>query len=610
MNLGKRPQLRGLDGLRALAIAGVTAFHMVPDMLPGGYMGVVLFFVLTGFLLSYTSFNAWRDGRFGMLSYYGKRVRRIYPELLIMLLSSIGVLYWLVPNAVAAVRPEVLSILLGYNNWWQIGQSMDYFTRLLNASPFAHLWFLGVELQYYLLWPVLFAVVVAFWEILGRRWAIGLLFLLAAGTSGLMPWLYQQGGDITRLYYGTDTRICALLWGAGLGLAVAANGPLSSFGGRVPAGSSWGKYLLSAVALVATVVVYCRLDGGNPLVYQGGMLAMTFVFMLLMKLATDDRLLVGAWLDNGVCKWLGQHSYGIFLWQYPVIYLSEQFGYTSEVWHYGLQLLAIFLLTLWGERLAAFLRRPHFFACGSGVQAARVMVLACLSLAGMFFMGSGCYGIAMSADARANIQQELAQRLAHEAEQLDQVQDKPVEEPPAAADPAAESVVKKAVNLNGIACIGDSVMLGAGSELRAALPDCQIDAEVSRYVSGGADVAQAWVAQGKIGDIVVIALGTNGPIAGGERYEVQTKRLLDALGPQRHIFWVNTYAPHLKWQNTNNAYLAELVKAHPNVTIVDWCSAASQHPEWLVEDGVHPNNEGARAFAQLVKATIVQTLEK
>ena len=602
MNLGKRPHLRGLDGLRALAIAGVTAFHMVPDMLPGGYMGVVLFFVLTGFLLSYTSFNIWQDGRFEVLSYYKKRLKRIYPELLIMLLTSIGVLYWLVPNAVAAVRPEVLSVVFGYNNWWQIGQSMDYFTRMLNASPFAHLWFLGVELQYYLLWPLLFGFGVVLWENLGRRWALGLFVLLALGSSGLMPWLYQQGGDITRLYYGTDTRVFALLWGASLGLAVVDFGWQSKLGVGTASWTLAAKYLLAAGALAVTVGAYFLLDGGNPLVYQGGMLAMTLLFLLLLKLAVDESLRVGSLLDNGLCKWLGRHSYGIFLWQYPVIYVSEQFGYMGRPEYYMGQLTIIFLLTIWGEQLAEFLQHPHFAGGAFKVQWLRVTAMLCLSLAGLFFMGSGCYGIAMSANERASVQQELEARLAKEAEQLAQ---QPAGQPVPEPEP-----VKKEVNLNGIACIGDSVMLGAGSQLRAQLPDCQIDAEVSRYVSGGADVVQAWEAQGRIGDIVVISLGTNGPIAGGNRYEVHTKRLLDTLGPKRHIFWVNTYAPHLKWQKTNNDYLQELVKTHPNLTIVDWCSAASQHPEWLVEDGVHPNNEGTRAFAQLVKDTIVRTMEK
>ena len=143
-SLGRQNHIAGLDALRALAIVGVTLFHMFPDSVKGGYLGVSLFFVLTGFLLAFTSVRSWENGSFHVLRYYGKRIKRIYPSLLIMMLTTIGIFHFLVPDVIAASRPEVESVLLGYNNWWQIEQNADYFTRMANASPFTHLWFLGI----------------------------------------------------------------------------------------------------------------------------------------------------------------------------------------------------------------------------------------------------------------------------------------------------------------------------------------------------------------------------------------------------------------------------------------------------------------------------------
>ncbi|TCS81407.1 hypothetical protein [Pectinatus cerevisiiphilus] len=151
-------------------------------------------------------------------------------------------------------------------------------------------------------------------------------------------------------------------------------------------------------------------------------------------------------------------------------------------------------------------------------------------------------------------------------------------------------------------------MLGSAKEIRQVLPACYIDAEVSRYVGGALDVAKDLDAQGKLGNIVVIALGTNGPIAGQERYEVQTRELLAYLGNERHIFWVNVYCPNLTWQNTNNEYLENMAKEHSNVTIVDWYSLISNHPEWLVNDHIHPNDEGTVQYAKLLHDTMAQTL--
>ena len=147
-----------------------------------------------------------------------------------------------------------------------------------------------------------------------------------------------------------------------------------------------------------------------------------------------------------------------------------------------------------------------------------------------------------------------------------------------------------------------------GAHISKVLPGCIIDAEVSRYVGGGLDAAKEMAAQGRLGKNIVIALGTNGPIAGYEKYEVQTRALLEYLGPDRHIFWVNVYCPELSWQQTNNDYLVSMAKDHPNVTIVDWYGLVSKHPEWLGGDGIHPNDEGTAAYAKLIHDTMAETL--
>lgn len=137
-------RISGLDGLRTLAITGVTLFHMFPQTIRGGWLGVSLFFVLTGFLLAYTGEKGREKRSFSLLSYGWKRIKRIYPSLIIMILLTVGVYSFFAPDIIKAVRPEVLSVLLGFNNWWQIGQNADYFTRIASQSPFTHLWFLGI----------------------------------------------------------------------------------------------------------------------------------------------------------------------------------------------------------------------------------------------------------------------------------------------------------------------------------------------------------------------------------------------------------------------------------------------------------------------------------
>lgn len=597
-----RRHIDGLDVLRTLAIVGVTLFHMFPERLPGGYLGVSLFFVLTGFLLAYTSKRSWLEHRFRVKTYYMKRIKRIYPSLFIVLLTTIGVFSFVLPKAVTAIRPEFLSIVLGYNNWWQIAQNADYFTRLTNASPFTHLWFMGIEMQYYLVWPLLFALY-AFLDILaGRRAALAVLALLALGSAAVMPMMYEPDMDVTRLYYGTDTRAYALLFGAVLGLWWVDH-PRARLGKyRMLLG-----YLAWPVLVGASIAAYFLFDGQSAYVYEWGMLAMTVLFCVLLLLTADDRFFVGAALESPkLCwlGWLGKRSFGIYLWQYPVIYLFAKLGWTQLPYYAALEIAAILVLTIWSDALAHVITSRRLPAIRGRHIVTACIFLTAFTLPGLALMGFGGHAIAVSADQKVSDTSELQERLAANAAEQQAANDQ------AAAEAAEQKAAKDeaAVDLSGVACIGDSVMLGSSGELRKVLPGCIIDAEVSRYVGGGLDAAKEMAAQGRLGKNVVIALGTNGPIAGYEKYEVQTRALLEYLGPDRHIFWVNVYCPELSWQQTNNDYLVSMAKDHPNVTIVDWYGLVSKHPEWLGGDGIHPNDEGTAAYAKLIHDTMAETL--
>ncbi|WP_294521177.1 acyltransferase family protein [uncultured Anaerovibrio sp.] len=589
-------RLQGLDGLRALAIIGVTLFHMFPEQVPGGYMGVSLFFVLTGFLLAYTTGKEWMDGKFNLVRYYVKRIKRIYPSMVLMLLVSAGVFYFYAPDVIAAIRPEAESVLLGYNNWWQLEQNADYFTRIANASPFTHLWFMGIEMQYYAAWPLIFLLFAGISSIFGKKIGVVVLGVIGLITAGLMPLMYIQGVDITRLYYGTDTRVYALLLGATLGLAKAFSAEKS--GAR--SGSNAISYFAFVVFLGMTIASYMFLDGQNSITYQGGMLVMTLMFCVMLILVVDKGMVLGELLDTPLLKWIGKKSYGIFLWQYPVIFFFSHMGWNTIAYYPVLELLIILLLTIWSDAVSEtiiWLKLPYSW---QGVAKAQCAVFLMVTLVGCSIAAFGFKGVAESAAAKEDIISELQMRLQKEADELERHNQEAYE--------LAKKQQMEQVNLNGIACIGDSVMLGSANSIRKVLPGCYIDAAVSRYVGDGLEAAQLMDEQGRLGNVVIIALGTNGPIAGGERYEEQTKALLDYLGPNRQIFWVNVYAPHVKWQNTNNAYIAKMAAEHSNVHLIDWYGLISQHPEWLSKDGVHPDDAGIVQYAQLLRNRVAETL--
>lgn len=510
-----------------------------------------------------------------------------------MILLTVGVYSFFAPDIIKAVRPEVLSVLLGFNNWWQIGQNADYFTRIASQSPFTHLWFLGIEIQYYLLWPLLYGLYIGISKLLNPKAGTAFFLLAGLGAMAVMPYDFSEGMDMTRLYYGTDTRVYALLLGAALGFCISHKSLETTC-------SPLKKKILSflyGAALLVTGAGYLFLDGRLSMVYEWAMAAYTVLFLLLLAWTADPSLPMGKLMDNPLFRWIGKYSYGIFLWQYPVIFLFRYMKWEGTMPYAmeALELLLILLLSVWTELLSGLLSVPSRLFLHPRKMAIQAAAILLISLPAFPFMAYGCRGIWNSADSRAADMAEMKEQFAENEKMLEAQQTEAV---PIPEEKGAESRPA----LDHVACIGDSVMLGSAMALRDVLPDCYIDAKVSRYVGAGLDVARQMNQMGVLGNTVVVSLGTNGPLDG--QYEEETRGLLDYLGPDRHIFWVTVHCPATSWQDSNNAYLRQIARAYPNVTLVDWQGEVTKHPEWLGGDNIHPNNEGTAAYAGLIHDAI------
>lgn len=336
---GSRRRLPGLDGIRAIALIAVVAYHLYPANVKGGYLGVTLFFVLSGYLIAVTSEYDRRNRRFSPMRFYRKRLKRIWPPMILTVLVTAGILTLTAPAALVGMRREVLSILLGYNNWYQIAENSSYFTRITNQSPFTHMWSLAVEIQFYLIWPFLY---VLFRESLRRTrkaiWAwCGLLLFLAL----LMPLLYRSGQDPSRIYYGTDTRIAALLLGAAAGLGHSEQKR------RRSAGRKGALCLAFCFLCLCALWGVLHLDGQWEVTYRGGMLLFSLVFTGIVVLAADVELGIGRYLDISPLAWLGQRSYECYLWHYPIFYLFDRMGWNGSPIFVCLKLMLTLLVSCW-----------------------------------------------------------------------------------------------------------------------------------------------------------------------------------------------------------------------------------------------------------------------
>lgn len=358
-------QRNSLNALRGIGITGIFFYHLCPSFVPGGFLGVPLFFVLSGYFMFLTSERSWNNHTFHIGRYYQKRFLKIYPSLITMVLLVCCYMTLSNDQQMIGIRSEISGIFLGYNNWWQIAQHASYFSRLSNTSCFTHLWFLSMEIQFYLLWPFLFLLYkkIECNHVLSAYLHVPSKFLYhsgqeckntaSAGTTKLyygflvlaivslvrMLYLYVPGKDPSRVYYGTDTMSFCIL----IGIFVAAyqthhttcptqchaqaknanviilqnNSSTYDF----PVLSLRKLYGILALSVLLIGILFATIHGTMPFLYQGGMFLLCLFYGALILLINRYKTSLSTNPIVAAFAWLGRHSYEIYLWHYPIIIL-------------------------------------------------------------------------------------------------------------------------------------------------------------------------------------------------------------------------------------------------------------------------------------------------
>lgn len=338
----------GLDGLRAMAFLAVLGYHYLPELLPGGFLGVNIFFVLSGYLMALTSLRDFKAEGFRLARFYLHRARRIYPALIFTLGGWICLTRLIGPGLLGLERGEIRAILLGYDNLWQFGENASYFDRAGGPSPFTHAWSLAIEMQFYLVWPLLFALYV-------RARGRGRSGLLLPGTLALASFIAMERGyvpqsDPSSIYYGSHTRVWALLLGAMLGLAQGGQRRRFSGGG-----------LPGLLLILGFWALFFTASGTEELTYRLYLPLSAFLTLGLLWLLGCCPIL-GMALDYGPLGWLGKRSYELYLCHYPAYYLVSRLapgrmGGAELALALGLSLLWAAWLYRAGRALTALERR-------------------------------------------------------------------------------------------------------------------------------------------------------------------------------------------------------------------------------------------------------------
>jgi peptidoglycan/LPS O-acetylase OafA/YrhL len=590
------PTMPALDGIRALAIAGVLLYHGDILWVPGGLLGVEVFFVLSGYLITSLLLADLRvTGRIALGDFWRRRARRLLPALAVMvaLVSVAFLVGW--PEEVARIRGDVGAAATYTSNWYLIHAHRSYFESFARPSPFGHLWSLAIEEQFYLLWPL---AIWLLWARLRRPGRMAAVLGLGALGSAVALWVLLNPDDPSRVYYGTDTRASALLIGSALALVWHPfTRPRRRW--RTPA---WLLDLLALAAGGTVVWAFLRFEDLAPSTYRPGLLGVALATAALIGTAVHPNARLARVLGAGPLRALGRRSYSIYLWYWPVFVVTRP-GVDLELstgaafaWRLALTLVLAELsfrcveepirqgaLGRLARRLAAVARTP------GGRRRAGAAVLASAA-ASLLFVSS--VAVAMVKAPEAGSRPSAATAVPVPLGRLDEFGE--FDASFAAAAAAARRFRHEVV------AVGDSVMAGAATALRARLRSVPIHARVGMQVDEGIALLERLRAAGEVGRVVVIHLGDNGRFT-----DAQFERIMSLLADVERVIFVTVKVPR-RWEPWVNRTLAAGVARHPDrARLLPWRDSwRSCGVRVFVADGTHLTAAGARCYAEQVAAAV------
>ncbi len=615
--------MRGLDGLRAIAVLGVVLYHLQFGWAEGGLLGVGVFFTLSGYLITDILLNQVNAGGIKLKSFWAARARRLLPGLFLMLIVVMAWVTVIGPHQPGDFRMAELSAVGYFNNWWLIFHDVSYFARFAPPSPLNHLWSLSVEEQFYIVWPFLLMAALHFVpearRKAGPRPRLAAVALAGALLSGiLMAVLYKPSLDPSRVYYGTDTRALELLVGA----ALAMVWPSRRLTARV---TPQARRTIDAAGLAGLVVIglmFWRSSEFSPFIYRGGFPLLAVGTALSVAAFAHPASRLGPIVGCLPMRWIGERSYGIYLWTLPIIVLtSPQGAHGPDLLRAVLQVAAIMAVAelswrylenpirhgalgrLWAQWKAGGWRRERVPREGWALIGVGGLVVA--------FALAGLAGVGVSNSSHAIGSATVSKTI------------------------AAKNVKRQplATRCEGVVHIGDSTSEGLVSEEYLPDPNQLISAQYARVgattqhleVSGARsiyenyegepnaqEVAEAWKNEGFKG-CWVVAMGTNeaANVAAGSTvtYDDRIDLMMSTIGDDP-VMWVNvkSLVPNGPYAAANMRDWDKALRAacdrYPYMRIYNW--AADVKDDWFIPDGIHFTSEGYAARGRLIADALLE----
>jgi peptidoglycan/LPS O-acetylase OafA/YrhL len=565
------PYVAALDGVRALAVAGVVLYHAGVVWMPGGFLGVDVFFVLSGFLITSLLLAERREtGQIDLMAFWIRRGRRLLPAAFLVIAVSMFVVAVFLPADLARTRGDAIASFAYVNNWHQVFADHSYFVAFDRPSLLQHLWSLAVEEQFYLLWPLALGLCLTK---LRMRGTVVLAAVAALGSALLMAVLFSPGHDPSRVYYGTDTHASGLL----VGVVLAFLWPLGRL--RTPRHGSAVLVLDGAaiVGIAGVVLAMATWTDYEPWVYRGGLLVLAAAAALLIAAVSHPACRVGGWLGTQPLRWIGERSYGIYLWHWPVMALTRP-GIDVDAPHPLLVLGQVAVTVALAAASYRWVERP--FRTGTAQRTVRAWLDR--------RPPRGRLAIAIAAVVAVVVPLTWVAALSPRPGAAAYLSEH--------ATAAARATPSTAETARRPLAVGASVMLAAQPALRR---HATVDAAVARQASDIIRRLESYRRAGRLPSRVVVQLGENGLPTSGEYRELR-----HVLRDAQRVVLVNVQVPS-RWAGEVNRELEQVAAGWPQARVADW-HAATTRRDLLYDDATHPNPRGQRAYAELVERLLAR----
>ena len=593
----KKERITSIDILRALALFMICFYHWFSYM--GTYIGVVIFFALSGYLV--TSGLLQKD--FSVWKFIKRRMEKIYPSLIVVITVSSVIVFFINGGLEWKYKMSAFASIAGLNNIYQIVSKMSYFDNFGMIMPLTHVWALSFQLQMYILFPF---ILKGLKKMKLQNRTIGIIFLsVSMASAAWMGYKFYMGSDFSRIYYGTDTRAFAFFVAAGIACFYCDRE-------IVKKGEKVLIYLLGISGIILIIMFSIFIDYRNKYNYYGLMFLVSILITYTIVLLTKQEIkkwnnpLVDRLLTPAVK--LGQHQYQYYLWQYPIMIFSKEFlkwldiDFNSK---FLIQLCFLFIISelcyyLFEKNESSIIKIVNYIIFGfvSGfLIAAPIYVNE--DLEEMKKIQSGMNPAETEKEKGSSNADKTSQSGTSEQKtDLENNQNQSSEKENPGQEKTPDEIKK---DERSILFIGDSVLDMTKFDLKKIYPNSIIETKIGRQFYELPDLLAYYAKTGKMRKIVVIALGTNGTI-----YKKDMEKVMKTL-EGHEVYLISTVMPD-SWQKSVNEEIMNASLQHSNVKVIDWYSFAKNKREYFYKDGTHPKPDAAKKYVDLIYSVVSKNI--